>query len=554
MIQSLLIQNYVLIDSLEIDFQSGLSVVTGETGAGKSIILGALGLILGQRAESKIFRDNEKKCIIEGTFCIDHLSLESFFEENELEFDPQHCIIRREMQPSGKSRAFVNDTPTQLNVLKHLGDKLIDIHSQHQNLLLSDPLYQLKVLDLLSSNNQTILHYRTTFEQYRKANSELQKLKSNEKKGKQDEEYYRFQHNQLAEANLKTGELEELETELEELTHAEEIKTGFFRVDALISEDETGVISRLRAALTELHTVANVYPKAQELHERLESDYIDLKDLASECSSLAERVEHDPLRLEWVNERLNTLYSLQQKHHVKSVDQLIEIEHQLAQKLSLLDNYEQMIEEKEREVAHLRNQTLQLGSSLTEERKQQARMLEQSIVERVKYLAIPNIRFEVAFQPKSEPDETGLDDVNYLFSANKNAPLLPVIETASGGEVSRMMLCIKALIAAKSSVSSIIFDEIDTGVSGDVADRMGEIMREMSSCMQVICITHLPQIAVKGESHFKVYKTDTETTTQTHLDRLTPDERVVEIARMLSGSSLTDAALENARQLMNTTT
>ena len=551
MIRSLHIQNYAIIDNLEIDFRDGLTAVTGETGAGKSIILGALSLILGERIDSKLFKDNEAKCVVEAEFDISSYRLTSFFTDNELEYDGDSCIIRREVQPNGKSRAFVNDSPTSLTVLKMLSDRLIDIHSQHQNLLLSDSDYQLKVLDWLIEDTSVLQNYKQTFGRYKQIRNELNKLRQDEKQARSDEEFLRFQYTQLSDARLVSGEQEELEEELKELSHVEEIKRGLYKTEHLLSGDEVGLLPALKEAVNTLQEVVRVFPKLEEAAQRMESCYIELADISSDCCSHSERIEYDPARIEWINDRLNVIYSLQQKHHLKSVDELIALRQEMEEKLNAIDNFDQTIDELTARMESALKETMRCADILRIERKKQADVLTLFIVSQVKQLAIPNIRFEVRFIEREEPTEQGIDEVEYLFAANKNAPLLPVVDTASGGEISRIMLCVKALIAGSTSLPTIIFDEIDTGVSGEVADMMGNIMCEMGKNMQVITITHLPQIAAKGQSHFKVYKYDTENTTQTTIVPLNKEERVMEIARMLSGSSLTDAAIENAKQLLN---
>ncbi|HBJ76588.1 MAG TPA: DNA repair protein RecN, partial [Porphyromonadaceae bacterium] len=544
MLKNLSIRNYILIDSLDIDFHEGFSVLTGETGAGKSIILGALGLVLGKKAEPKLMR-KEEKCVIELTFSIENYDLQSFFEENDLDYDAKECILRREILPKGKSRAFINDTPTTLTILKTLGEKLIDVHSQHQNLLLSNYQYQLKVLDCLIPNKALLEEYFTLFKTYKKYQLELKKLQKEEEDAKRDEEFIRFQLEQLNAFHLSdTQEQVLLEQEREMLSHAGEIKSSLYKIEQLFSSEELGAIVSLHKTLNLLRKLDGLLPNISTLTERLESDCIDIEDLSRELSSLSEGISDNPEKLQKVEERLDTLYSLQHKHHVESIEELISLKKGFEEKLSHIEDGGERIMQLQKEVSKYREKVDLAAEKLSSERKKQSLLLRQSIEENVKKLAIPNARFEVRFTSKNEPDENGIDDVCYLFAANKNAPLLPVVDTASGGEISRIMLCIKALIADRTTLPTLIFDEIDTGVSGEVADMMGEIMQKMSQFMQAITLTHLPQIASKGKTHYKVYKEDNEDTTNTHIIQLSSEERIQEVARLLSGSTLTKIAME----------
>ena len=551
MIRSLNIRNYALIDSLNIELEKGFSVLTGETGAGKSIILGALSLILGQRADARAVKDGETKCVIEGTFDLSNYHLEPFFQENDLEYDAEHCIIRRELYATGKSRAFINDIPVSLTQLKTLGASLIDIHSQHQNLLLGEDTFQLRVIDTLAGNEEIISAYREEYSRYKQLNTELRVLIDKASRNKEEADYLRFQLDQLLEAALKEGEQAELEQELETLTHAEDIKSTLYVIFQLLDRMDGGVLQDLKDASNRANALRSLYPKVEEIAERLQSDYIDLKDLTKEVEYLQEAVSFDPVRLSWLQERLDVLYRLQQKHHVSSETELITLREQIAEKLENIDNSDERIASLRKQIEIQTKRMEDVAHLLSEKRKQAATIFSQNLMEGVKPLGMPNVRFEVAFHAKGTYDETGGDVIRFLFSANKNQTLMPVAEIASGGEISRLMLVIKSLIASATALPTIIFDEIDTGVSGEIADKMGDIMRKMSHYMQVLTISHLPQVAGTGETHFKVFKKDNEHTTSTHIVRLSDQERVEEIARMLSGSVLTEQAIENARVLLN---
>ncbi len=549
MLSSLTIQNYALISKLEIDFSRGLSVITGETGAGKSIILGALSLILGQRADSKSIGHKSDKCLIEGIFDISSYDLQAFFEEKDLEYDAKLCIIRREIWSSGKSRAFINDTPVGLNELKELGGRLIDIHSQHQNLMLGDNYFQLQVLDALAGNKVLRNEYKIAYRQYITLQKELLQLKEETAKAAADQDYLSFQYQQLSEASLKPGEQEELENESETLSHLEEIKGGLFRIDQLLSS-ENGIVQALKSSLDAAQALTKVYTPATEMVDRLQSAYLDIKDLALDSISRQEDLEFNPERMQFVTERLDLMYSLQQKHRVESTDALIELLNEIEIKLQSIENFDTELSALEKKVEESFSEVIRLSGKITGERKRAALQLEKQLVEKVNILGMPNMKFSAELSVKSSPDDTGMDNVDFLFSANKNIPLKPVSATASGGEISRLMLGIKALIAGAIALPTIIFDEIDTGVSGEIADKMGGIMQDLGRLMQVIVITHLPQIAAKGESHYFVYKEESGETTETMIKKLSRDERVREIAQMLSGTGLSDAALANAKDLL----
>ena len=550
MLRSLYIQNYALIEKLDISFSSGFSVITGETGAGKSIILGAIGLLLGQRADVKAIRVGASKCIIEARFDISAYSMQLFFEENELEYE-EECILRREVSASGKSRAFINDTPASLAQMKELGELLIDVHSQHQNLLLNKEGFQLNVLDILSHNEEALSAYQNIFGEWKEAQQDLEALVARANQDKSDEDYIRFQLEQLEEAHLSVGEQEELEQEADTLSHAEEIKAGLYRVGQTLYSDEGGLLSGLKECLNTMLGLQRVYPVAGELAERMESTYIELKDISQEVSGKEDEIEFNPERLEEVNERLNLIYTLQQKHRVATVGELLTLTDEYTAKLSAITSSDERIEELKARCDALYNKVKKQAVVLTKARIAAACEVEKQMAARLIPLGMPNVRFQVERGVRKEPGIHGADTVNFLFSANKNGALQSISSVASGGEIARVMLSIKAMIAGAVKLPTIVFDEIDTGVSGEIADRMADIMQEMGEQdRQVISITHLPQIAARGRAHYKVYKQDNETETNSHIRRLTDDERVEEIAHMLSGAKLTEAALNNARALM----
>ena len=550
MLRSLYIQNYALIEKLDISFGAGFSVITGETGAGKSIILGAIGLLLGQRAEVKAIRQGASKCVIEARFDISAYGMEPFFEENELEYE-EECILRREVYASGKSRAFINDTPASLVQMKELGEQLIDVHSQHQNLLLNKEGFQLNVLDILSHNDEQLSVYQSLYREWKQTQQDLADLIARAEQNKADEDYIRFQLEQLEEANLSAGEQEELEQETDTLSHAEEIKAGLFRVGQLLTSDEGGLLAGLKESLNTMLGLQKVYSPATELAERLESTYIELKDVSQEVSSQEEDVEFNPERLEEVNDRLNLIYTLQQKHRVTTVEELLALTEEYAAKLAAITSYDERIGELTTLCDTLYNKVKKQAAVLTKARTGAARDVEKQMASRLVPLGMPNVRFQVEMGMRKEPGVHGEDTVNFLFSANKNGALQSISSVASGGEIARVMLSIKAMIAGAVKLPTIVFDEIDTGVSGEIADRMADIMQEMGEQdRQVISITHLPQIAARGCAHYKVYKQDNETETNSHIRSLADEERVEEIAHMLSGATLTEAALNNAKALL----
>ena len=555
MLQSIHIQNYALIEKLDIDFQSGFSVITGETGAGKSIILGAIGLLLGQRADLKAIKSGANKCIVEARFGVSPYHLEEFFTENDLEYDAEECILRRELYASGKSRAFINDSPASLVQMKELGEKLIDVHSQHQNLLLNREDFQMNVLDILAKDEEELEAYRNLYSAYRKVSVELEKFMNQAEKSRQDEDYIRFQVEQLEEANLQSGEQEELEEEAETLSHAEDIKGGLYKVDQLIASDETNLLSVTKECMQTLQSVSKVYSPAQEWINRLDSCYIELKDLSHEIASAGERIEFNPTRLDEVNERLNLIYSLQQKHHVSSLEELLEVASDYREKLDAITSFDDRIEELTQQKQVLYTQVLEQAKILSKLRTNAGKEIEKQMQTYLVPLGMPNVRFVVELTRRDEPNTKGMDNVTFLFSANKNGALQQVASIASGGEIARVMLSLKAMIAGAVKLPTIIFDEIDTGVSGSIAEKMALIMQEMGKAdRQVISITHLPQIAARGSVHYKVYKEDTETGTNSYIRQLNQEERINEIANMLSGATLTEAALNNAKALLNNET
>lgn len=550
MLRSLYIQNYALIEKLDIGFGAGFSVITGETGAGKSIILGAIGLMLGQRAEVKAIRQGASKCVIEARFNISAYGMQPFFEENELEYE-EECILRREVYASGKSRAFINDTPASLVQMKELGEQLIDVHSQHQNLLLNKEGFQLNVLDILSHNDEQLGVYQSIYKDWKQAQQDLEDLMARAEQNKADEDYIRFQLEQLEEANLVAGEQEELEQETDTLSHAEEIKAGLFHAGQLFTSDEGGLLVSLKESLNTMLGLQKVYSPASELAERLESTYIELKDISQEFSSQEDDIEFNPERLEEVNDRLNLIYTLQQKHRVTTVGELLALVEDYSAKLSAITSYDERIGEVTALCDTLYNKVKKQAAVLTKARSKAAREVEKQMASRLFPLGMPNVRFQVEMGIRKEPGIHGEDAVNFLFSANKNGMLQNISSVASGGEIARVMLSIKAMIAGAVKLPTIVFDEIDTGVSGEIADRMADIMQEMGEQdRQVISITHLPQIAARGCAHYKVYKEDNETETNSHIRRLADEERVEEIAHMLSGATLTEAALNNAKALL----
>ena len=550
MLKQLYIKNFTLIDELNISLYPGFSVITGETGAGKSIILGAIGLLLGNRADSKAIKAGRDRCVIEAHFDLSRYGMQKFFDDNDIDYDADDTIIRRELTAAGKSRAFINDTPVPLTRMRELGEQLVDIHSQHQNLLLQKEDFQLNVVDIIAQDADQLKVYQKEYYAYRKAKELLEELKAEIAKNHENEEFMRFQHKELDDANLQEGELEQLEQEAETLSHSEDIKTALYEADSALSGDDDSILDKLKNATHHLENICDVYPSMADVACRMQSSYIELKDIAQEISSSVDHVEFDPNRLDAINTRLDKLYTLQQKFHVETVTELIATRDRIAEQLSHIDNGDEDIEEKEKEVAALLAKAEKQAALLTSIRQKSAKAIEKEMKGRLIPLGIPNVRFEIAFAEKPLSGN-GADKVSFLFSANKSTQLQPVSQVASGGEIARVMLSLKAMISGAVKLPTIIFDEIDTGVSGKIAEKMADIMEEMGlQNRQVLSITHLPQIAAKGSHHYKVLKEETENGTISHMKELNNQERIEEIAQMLSGSDITQAALANAKELL----
>jgi DNA repair protein RecN (Recombination protein N) len=550
MLKQLYIKNFTLIDELNISLYPGFSVITGETGAGKSIILGAIGLLLGNRADSKAIKAGRDRCVIEAHFDLSRYGMQKFFDDNDIDYDADDTIIRRELTAAGKSRAFINDTPVPLTRMRELGEQLVDIHSQHQNLLLQKEDFQLNVVDIIAQDADQLKVYQKEYYAYHKAKELLEELKAEIAKNRENEEFMRFQHKELEDANLQEGELEQLEQEAETLSHSEDIKTALYEADSALSGDDDSILDKLKNATHHLENICDVYPSMADVAGRMQSSYIELKDIAQEISSSVDHVEFDPNRLDAINTRLDKLYTLQQKFHVETVTELIATRDRIAEQLSHIDNGDEDIEEKEKEVAALLVKAEKQAALLTSIRQKSAKAIEKEMKGRLIPLGIPNVRFEIAFADKPLSGN-GADKVSFLFSANKSTQLQPVSQVASGGEIARVMLSLKAMISGAVKLPTIIFDEIDTGVSGKIAEKMADIMEEMGlQNRQVLSITHLPQIAAKGSHHYKVLKEETENGTISHMKELNNQERIEEIAQMLSGSDITQAALANAKELL----
>ena len=550
MLKQLYIKNFTLIDELNIQMHPGFSVITGETGAGKSIILGAIGLLLGNRADSKSIKAGRDRCVIEAHFDLSKYDMQQFFTDNDIDEDLSDTIIRRELTAAGKSRAFINDTPVSLTKMRELGEQLVDIHSQHQNLLLQKEDFQLNVVDIIAQNEKQRKNYEAAYNQYKQVNQKLNALKAEIEKNRENEDFLRFQFKELDEAQLQNGEQEELEQEYEMLSHSEDIKTALYQADNHLSGDDGNIIERLKQASEQLANIKDVYPEVTELLERIDSSYIELKDIAQEINGLTDHVEFDPARLETINERLDKLNSLQQKFHVRDLGELIETYHQLKEQLSHIDHSDENVEALEQEVAQLLEKAQKQAKELTAIRTKAAKKVEEEMKQRLIPLGIPNVRFSISLTEKPLSHDGG-DKVSFLFSANKSTPLQPVTQVASGGEIARVMLSLKAMISGAVKLPTIIFDEIDTGVSGKIAEKMAQIMVEMGNHeRQVLSITHLPQIAAMGSHHYKVSKEETDKGTISRMTELSQQERVQEIAQMLSGSDVSEAALANAKELL----
>ena len=550
MLKQLYIKNFTLIDELNIQMHPGFSVITGETGAGKSIILGAIGLLLGNRADSKSIKAGKDRCVIEAHFDLSKYDMQQFFTDNDIDEDLSDTIIRRELTAAGKSRAFINDTPVSLTKMRELGEQLVDIHSQHQNLLLQKEDFQLNVVDIIAQDEKQRKNYEAAYNQYKQANQKLNALKAEIEKNRENEDFLRFQFKELDEAQLQNGEQEELEQEYEMLSHSEDIKTALYQADNHLSGDDGNIIERLKQTSEQLANIKDVYPEVTELLERIDSSYIELKDIAQEVNGLTDHVEFDPARLETINERLDKLNSLQQKFHVRDLGELIETYHQLKEQLSHIDHSDEDVEALEQEVTQLLEKAQKQAKELTAIRTKAAKKVEEEMKQRLIPLGIPNVRFSISLTEKPLSHDGG-DKVSFLFSANKSTPLQPVTQVASGGEIARVMLSLKAMISGAVKLPTIIFDEIDTGVSGKIAEKMAQIMVEMGNHeRQVLSITHLPQIAAMGSHHYKVSKEETDNGTIRRMTELSQQERVQEIAQMLSGSDVSEAALANAKELL----
>ena len=551
MLKRLYIKNFTLIDELDIQLFPGFSVITGETGAGKSIILGALSLLLGQRADSKSIKTGCDRCVIEARFDLSRYQLESLFADNDIDYDAEDCIFRRELTAAGKSRSFINDTPVPLTVMKAIGQQLVDIHSQHQNLLLQEEDFQLNVVDIIAQDSRQLADYQEAFRNYQTARKAVAQMEENIAKAAENEDFLRFQYNELEEARLEPGQQEDLEKESETLSHVEDIKSALYTVEGILGGDEANIVERLREASRTIDSIKGVYADAEEVAERISSCYIELKDIAAEVSQMSSHTDFDPQRLEAINDRLDTIYSLQKKHRVETVEELIALRDELKEQLNCLDNSSEEIEALRQQEKAAREKAVRKATELTTLRMKAAQKVEKEMKSRLVPLGIPNVRFAVEIKSAEELTEKGVDKVAFLFSANTSTPMLPVAQIASGGEIARVMLSLKAMISGTVKLPTIIFDEIDTGVSGRVAEMMAKIMQEMGQTdRQVISITHLPQIAALGTHHYKVFKEETQEGTKSRMLLLTDDDRIQEIAQMLSGSDVTAAAVSNAKELL----
>ncbi|MCI7257014.1 MAG: DNA repair protein RecN [Prevotella sp.] len=550
MLKQLYIRNFTLIERLDMTFNGGFSVITGETGAGKSIILGAIGLLKGQRADSKLIKRGSEKCVIEAHFNLSRYGMEKFFNDNDVEYDADDCIVRREITAAGKSRAFVNDTPVPLSVLKELGEQLIDVHSQHQNLLLGKQDFQMEIVDIIADDKDLLDNYRKAYGDYREKQRQLDDLQERLSSNKANADFLLFQYEELDRANLVEGEQETLEAQANQMSHYEDIKTALYQADKAMSAEGTGVTENLRTAINALHSIEGVLPMAGELASRMDADFIDLKDIADELEGQLDKVDFDPKELDSINDRLDRIYSLQKKYHCDTVSQLIEIRDNLKKQLDGIENGDYDLQQVKNEVDKSMKLAIQKADSITKVRKTAAKKIEEVIKQRLVALGMPNIQFTINLE-SSELSADGADKVAYMFSANRNMPMQPVAQVASGGEIARLMLSLKAMVSGAVKLPTIIFDEIDTGVSGKIAEKMADIMCEMGNNeRQVISITHLPQIAAKGATHYKVYKEDRGDTTVSTMKLLCGEDRVNEIAQMLSGSDITEAAISNARELL----
>lgn len=554
MLKQLYIKNFTLIDELDITFQQGFSVITGETGAGKSIILGALHLLLGARADSKQIKNGSSKCVVEAHFDLSHYGLETFFDEFGIDYDANDCIIRREVNDNGKSRAFVNDTPVALTTMRELGEQLIDIHSQHQNLLLQKEDFQLNVVDIIADNAQLRQSYLQAYNEYHKATKRFNDFQEASQKSKENEEFLRFQFSELDKAKLVAGEDEELEQQSRTLSHVEDIKSALYDASSALSSEDGGCVEKTKNASSRLHDITEVFPEIKDVDERLSSAYIELKDIAQEIERKLEDVDFDPRQLDEINSRLDLIYALEQKFHASSVDELINEYKRLQDELESIDGGDEQLEQLQQEMQEKYDVAMKLARKLSDARKKAAQKVEEGLKQRLVPLGIPNVKFKIEFKER-DCSPSGIDKVSFLFSANSSTALQPVSQVASGGEISRVMLSLKAMISGAVKLPTIIFDEIDTGVSGRVAEKMAQIMKEMGdNHRQVLSITHLPQIAAIGATHYKVSKEETAQGTISHMQMLTEQERIEEIAQMLSGSDISEAAIANAKTLLKNST
>jgi DNA repair protein RecN (Recombination protein N) len=550
MLKHLYIKNFTLIDELDISLYEGFSVITGETGAGKSIILGAIAMLLGQRADSKTIKQGAEKCVIEANFDLSRYNMQPFFDENDIEYDAGDCIIRRELTAAGKSRAFINDTPVALSMLKELGDMLMDVHSQHQNLLLNKQDFQLEVVDIIADDAAQLAKYQNTYAEFVKAEKELSEMTLAIERNRENHDFLKFQFEELENTKLQEGEQEELEQRSETMEHSEDIKSALYTTDNALSAEQVGVIQSLRSSLSALRSIESVYPEVSELIERIDSSYIDLKDISQEISSLLESVDFDPAELDQINSRLDRIYELEKKYHVETVEELISKRDELHQQLAAIENGDESLDALKARRDELESKARKEADALTKLRTKSAKTIEAEMQKRLIPLGMPHVRFSIQLTP-IELGQNGADKVSFLFSANTSTPLQPVSQVASGGEIARVMLSLKAMISGAVKLPTIIFDEIDTGVSGKTAEMMAQIMKEMGGHgRQVISITHLPQIAALGSVHYKVEKNETASGTTSKMRQLDADERVREIAQMLSGSDVTEAAIQNAKELL----
>ena len=550
MLKHLYIKNFTLIDELDISLYEGFSVITGETGAGKSIILGAIALLLGQRADSKTIKQGADKCVIEANFDLSRYNMQPFFDENDIEYDAGDCIIRRELTAAGKSRAFINDTPVALSMLKELGDQLMDVHSQHQNLLLNKQDFQLEVVDIIADDATQLAKYQRTYAEYLKAEEELEEMTLAIERNRENLDFLQFQYEELSNANLTAGEQEELEQRSETMEHSEDIKSALYTTDNALSGEQSGVIESLRTSLSALRNIDAVYPEVSELIQRIDSSYIELKDVSHEISSLLESVDFDPAELDQVNSRLDRIYELEKKYHVDTVEDIIAKRDSIYKQLQAIEGGDESLDALKARKQQLEEQARKEAEVLTKLRTKAAKTIETEMQKRLVPLGMPHVRFSIQLTVV-ELGANGADRVSFLFSANTSTPLQPVSQVASGGEIARVMLSLKAMISGAVKLPTIIFDEIDTGVSGKTAEMMAQIMKEMGNHgRQVISITHLPQIAALGSVHYKVEKNETASGTTSKMRQLTDDERVREIAQMLSGSDVSEAAIQNAKALL----